>query len=646
MNAINPATLNLLQSADTEISAALQQLRIQQAKDEASHSTQRTLLNCYIREVARPRQQITEQPDSTLLPTLPFGWCQRFKLAQWLQIGLPESQKQLILAVTRKTLMGNYRYFFPVLMRSVSGSGAAWKTLKAEELASVLIAEICLAEEVAFNQEFLQQILHSMHTKQGIMLSEQLYQAGMQSEQLLQESVSGRQQDLYLYSEQSLAYGHAFHPTPKCRQWDAGEGEARYAPEYRQSFQMHWFEVKDELLRVETIAPLQPDQLMSDIAPDTLQAEEGFTLVPVHPVQARYLLQLPVIQQALALEQIRDAGISGESYYPTASVRTLYNPDKPWFLKGSLNIRITNCVRKNAIYELESALALHKRLQGIEPDLKAYHQGFRLLGEPGFLTVTLPGLDASEDKAVQEGFGMVVRQNINTVLADGEDAVLAGALFQQGAPLAGVIDIPDKLAWLEAYAHALIHPMLAAYFNHGLIFEPHLQNTVICLKDNMPTGVIVRDFEGVKLVDQRWPEQELTDLTARACQSVHYSADQGWNRVRYCLFINNLMEAVSWLANDQAELEQALWQTVETVISAFLHKAKVSAPDPADLEYRLTALLAGEPLPGKTNLLVRISKSPDRAAGYAPVVSPFASGQSIMSSHSATSLSLNCQEVI
>lgn len=213
---------------------------------------------------------------------------------------------------------------------------------------------------------------------------------------------------------------------------------------------------------------------------------------------------------------------------------------------------------------------------------------------------------------------MVVRQNLKGILNKGEQAVLAAALFQEGGPLDSYVPISDKHRWVQCYAEALIPPILDAFFRYGFIFEPHLQNTVICLRDGYPTGVIIRDFEGVKLVDSHWPTSKLTDLSERAQQSVRYSFDQGWNRVRYCLFINNLSEAISFLADDNSALEQQLWQIVELVIQSY--RQKWQAGTAAD---SLNKLLRGEDIPSKTNLLVRIHKRPDRAAEYVPVPSPF-----------------------
>ncbi len=45
--------------------------------------------------------------------------------------------------------------------------------------------------------------------------------------------------------------------------------------------------------------------------------------------------------------------------------------------------------------------------------------------------------------------------------------------------------------------------MLAAYFEHGVVLEPHLQNVLIGVDDDgMPRQVLFRDLEGTKLLPE------------------------------------------------------------------------------------------------------------------------------------------------
>ena len=75
----------------------------------------------------------------------------------------------------------------------------------------------------------------------------------------------------------------------------------------------------------------------------------------------------------------------------------------------------------------------------------------------------------------------------------------------------------------------------------------------------MPCCVWIRDLEGTKLLPEFWPADSLNQLSERALQSVYYSREQGWNRIGYCTFINNISEAVFFISEGNSKLEQALW---------------------------------------------------------------------------------------
>ncbi|MGR8997890.1 MAG: IucA/IucC family protein, partial [Gammaproteobacteria bacterium] len=89
-------------------------------------------------------------------------------------------------------------------------------------------------------------------------------------------------------------------------------------------------------------------------APQGLVTDDDFLLIPSHPWQARWLLRVPVMVEAKRDGRMRHLGAQGELYYPTASVRMLYQAGNPYFYKFSLHVRLTNFGRKNAVYEREN----------------------------------------------------------------------------------------------------------------------------------------------------------------------------------------------------------------------------------------------------------------------------------------------------
>ncbi|MEO5876442.1 MAG: IucA/IucC family protein [Streptosporangiaceae bacterium] len=430
------------------------------------------------------------------------------------------------------------------------GRDLAW-----DELAELVAAELERTTGLG-NPEFLGQV-RSSHTAMGLIHDRHQARTG------------------YLGSEQALLSGHRFHPSPKARQGDPDDW-LPYAPETGARFPMRWLEVEEDLL----------------VGAGDLGPLAGPGLLPVHPWQWSLLRDRPVLRQALRSGRVRDLGERGAEAVATSSVRTLYLPDANVFAKFSLDVRITNCVRKNAWYELAAAPALTRLLKPIFGDA--------LLGEPAYRTVRLA------DLGLHEGLGVILREG----LRNPERMVLAGALTEPGGILPDRLAATDPVVWWEAYVRQVAPPVLAALLEHGVVLEPHLQNVLIELgEDGVPVRAVFRDLEGTKLLPGRF---DLGGLPERVREAVTYDEERGWTRVAYCLFVNHLAEIAASVADCSGVPEAELWRAGHTVI------ADHTPPDD-----RLAALLAGAPLPAKANLLARWARSADRVAAYVPVTSPF-----------------------
>ncbi|MFC6670417.1 IucA/IucC family protein [Marinobacterium aestuariivivens] len=346
--------------------------------------------------------------------------------------------------------------------------------------------------------------------------------------------------------------------------------------------------------------------------------------------QAGHIRALAPVQAALASGRLLDLGPAGEAWYPTASVRTLYQPGRDSFLKCSLHVRLTNCVRKNAWYELESAVGLSGLLSQHCRELTETFPGLTLMPEPAFVSVDFRDLAPAQRIELQEAFGLILRQKPRW--EEGETPLLAGALFGDSpageAPVQrAVTRLADRrglgyreaaLLWFDAYVERLVHPVLYALCRLGVVFEPHLQNVVIGLRDALPARIHIRDLEGTKLVPELWPAERLTGLSPRARESVWYDADKAWQRVAYCLLINNLAQAVFHIARQDGELEQALWRQLAAGLEGY--QRRHGNDRSAGL---IARVLDGEPWPNKTNLLNRVLKRADSGSEYVPLPSPF-----------------------
>ncbi|MFF0041702.1 IucA/IucC family protein [Streptomyces mirabilis] len=529
--------------------------------------TTHTLLNCLIREVSAPEHQVTVDHDHLLLR-------------------LPRRGLLLRVALRRLSLIGAHRFTGPV-ERYDDGT---WTTVDWRELASYVQDELELRTGVT-NEEFLPQVTDSHQTIRTILEHRADHRPSAPS---------------YLDSEQSLIYGHRFHPTPKART-GASAGWLTYGPETGTRFPLRHLAVRRDLI--------QEEGDLSELEPLLPPTDPDFVTLPVHPWQYELLRGHDRLREALASGDIIDVGVTGPDFAPTASVRTLYQPDADMFLKFSLNVRITNCLRKNAAYELSGAVALNGLLQPVFTQLADQFPGCTLLAEPGYRTLNVGG-----HTALLEGFGVIVRSGLRPHLRPGVTPLLCAAVADEHPTSPAQVSqllsrgAGNALAWWDAYLRLLLPPVLTAYFEHGVVLEPHLQNVIVGVhQDGLPAQLFFRDLEGTKLLAGHH-DKTLAALPENVRHPLTYDTAHGWNRVAYCLLVNHTAEVLGALADTEPGLEPALWGLVRDHLNA----CSRSLGDPP----RLRALLSGVPLPAKANLMLRWSRQADRHATYVPLPSP------------------------
>ncbi|MEU9244433.1 IucA/IucC family protein [Streptomyces sp. NPDC048385] len=539
----------------------------EQPAQTADAVTAHTLLNCLIREVSAPEHQVTVDRDHLLL-------C------------LPRRDLLLRARLRRVSVIGAHRFQGPIQRLD----DTAWVTVGWRELAGYVQDELQLRTGVA-NGEFLDQVADSRETIRTA----------------LEHRAHGMpQQDLYLASEQSLVFGHRFHPAPKARTGDPEDWLA-YGPETGARFRLRHLAVRRHLV--------QEEGDLSELDALCPQADTEFVTLPVHPWQFRLLSRHHRLRAALAAGEVVDSGVSGPEWVPTASVRTLYQPDADTFLKFSLNVRLTNCVRKHARYELSGAVALNRLVQPAMDRLAERFPGCALLAEPGYRTLAV-----DDDTALLEGFGVIVRSGLRSHLRPGVTPLLAAAVADEypisAAHVSQLLARGDGsvLAWWDAYLRLLLPPVLAAYFDHGVVLEPHLQNVIVGVNaDGTPVQMLFRDLEGTKLLPSHHA-RTLAALPEDVRGPLTYDDERGWNRVAYCLLVNHVAEVLGALADHEPAREPALWGLVRDHLDSY---ARTAGQPP-----RLRALLSGVPLPAKANLLLRWARKADRHAAYVPLTSP------------------------
>ncbi|CAM5645781.1 putative Rhizobactin siderophore biosynthesis protein RhbC [Streptomyces afghaniensis 772] [Streptomyces afghaniensis] len=355
------------------------------ADDVVAH----TLLNCLLREVSGPERQ-TVVADGHLL------------------LRLPRRGVLLRVALRRTSLLGAHRFTGPVCEQRDGGRrDVDWR-----RLAEYTCDELSLRTGVR-NEEFLEQV-DSSHAAVAAALA-----TGP-----VNRCDPDDPRSAYVASEQSLLFGHRFHPTPKARSGDP-RSWAAYAPEAGASFPLRHLAVREHLIAQESAEPSATavlDRQRADV-PD------GYRLLPAHPWQYGTLREHPLLRAALDRGDVLDLGPGGRPFAATASVRTLYDGDT--FLKFSLNVRITNCLRKNSSYELSGAVALTRALAPVLSGLGGRFPGSAVLREPAYRTLALPGPGGAPDRDLLEGFGVIVREGLSRRLAPGTTPLLAAAVADE-----------------------------------------------------------------------------------------------------------------------------------------------------------------------------------------------------------------------
>ncbi|WP_375737872.1 IucA/IucC family protein [Pseudomonas boanensis] len=551
------------------------------------------LINCYLREYALPRGEASlDAKDHDLPMSL------RQLAGQRVSIRLPGGR--LALLADRTSVLGRCRFISTPYFK---GNGHGWRSLGALELARLMLAPLTSAER---HGELVQQIDNSLQITRTF----------------LRHAVPANQQpdDSLLRSEQHQVWGHALHPTPKSREGVSIDDLLACSPEVGACFALHWFRVNPALVR----------HLGEDPRATLQQLCGRDDLYPCHPWEVKRILADPLVKRAQAQGLMEYLGPQGLTLYPTSSVRTLYHPDLAYFLKFSVHVRLTNCVRKNAWYELDSAVALTGLLAPVMTELASAQPGFKLMPEPAASTLDLSALGTlDEAREVTECFGILYRQNLDPASRAAHSPQVAMALFtwdlhghsvcqqrvRQCAERLGLAHADAALRWLDCYAGLLLGGVLHCLFRQGVVLEPHLQNTVLGFDDSgLPCRVWIRDLEGTKLVAEHWPPARLGHLDKRTRASLYYSPDKAWKRVAYCTLVNNLGEAIFHLADGSAALEKRLWAQV----GQLLELQRELLGDPVELR----EFCAGATLPSKENFMTRLLQRADREAGYTALPNP------------------------
>ncbi|USX52256.1 IucA/IucC family siderophore biosynthesis protein [Lentzea sp. HUAS12] len=375
--------------------------------------------------------------------------------------------------------------------------------------------------------------------------------------------------DLYQRSEQALVAGHRYHPAPKGRGGVPASEWLPYAPEVHASF---------------SLAQLEGDFVDDGEVP----LPPG--VLPAHPWQ-------------LSLLGLRGEA-TGREVWPTSSVRTVYDPAADLFYKFSLDVQITNDVRRLWAHDLRWIPPLARLLRPVFADIASVFPGATFLIDRGYRT--------SPDAF--EGLAVVVRDGIRRHTLPGATPLLAAGISEgfDGNPLDG-LGSADALRWFRRYVSVVVPPVLHAFFAHGVVMECHLQNVVVGVDAaGMPVQAIYRDPEGMRLLPRH---ADLLSSVDGEGGARGVSEAKGWERLRYCLVVNNLIEIAGAVRERHPGLD--VWAEARAVFVAYAEEHGCE---------QVMSLLEDPFVPAKANLLLRWTRAEGAAGRYVDVPNPLYRG--------------------
>lgn len=459
-------------------------VKVTPEREQAEFAGLTALLNCYIREFARPAGRVKQVRQGNI----PLSLASRMVSGKVILLQMGEDGSTLLaIRATRWSLLDRGDFIGTPFVKEF---GRPWRAVRCSEAMALLVNDMVRQTGQLPDVELLDQIENSIQVTASF----------------LQHLPKQASEHSYIHSEERLLWGHPMHPSPKSRQGVTPEALLACSPEVAARFPLFWFRIHPSLLQVRGSAPVKAML-------DKLHGEHCY---PCHPWEVRHIMQSPLYARAVSRGLITPLGLTGAEFAATSSVRTLYRADLPYYLKCSIHVRLTNCVRKNAWYELESAVALNTLLEERFARLESTVPGFHIMREPAASSLDFSALaqadEAEEVRHLQECFGILYRENLTD-----QQPWLAASLFaldhqshsplhlqiQQLSAAQGLSLQQANLLWLDRYLSVLLPGVLEAFFTEGMVFEPHLQNVLVSIENHLPTQLWVRDLEGTKLTTDR-----------------------------------------------------------------------------------------------------------------------------------------------
>lgn len=310
--------------------------------------------------------------------------------------------------------------------------------------------------------------------------------------------------------------------------WSPGDLSA-FSPENNREVQFCRVAIKKDLLEINYQKDKSFDEIITaDLTKqelDKLREEiyrkkinhESYYIIPIHPWQWENKIRF-FFQKDINNKDIVFLANVGDSYRPHISLRTFSNCDNIHFydIKLPISILNTSCVRGIPARHISVASEIS---QGVESILKQDRLLLELntdcLKDIAAFSYVEPSYSDIKNAPYRyrEFLGAIWRESSVARLNKDEKCLMTGALSyldKSGKSLIGFLIERSSLSiegWLENYFRKVVIPLYHLQSQYGIGLVAHGQNTILKLKNNAPSGLIVKDFQGDLRLNENLPSE-------------------------------------------------------------------------------------------------------------------------------------------
>ncbi len=287
----------------------------------------------------------------------------------------------------------------------------------------------------------------------------------------------------YTASEQSLLFGHPFHPYPKAKIGMSYEDINSYSPEFQKTIHLLWVALPKEIMVSNIDFTHELAKLKKFDLPKEYINESYF---PYHPWQWQQIcLKNPKYVNLKTLNGKNEFAI-------LSSMRSVYNESAPYCLKFSLDLKLTNSIRHLQPEEAGRG----KHLKDVSTFLKLDNKfpTLKIIHEPFYISFTNLNGEVVPEGMIQfreNSYCLRQKKYLLSTLVEYDERI--GNTRLNEFLESNKIDIEK---WFTTFLDVSFTPIMELGTKYGIYLGAHLQNIILELDNGLPVQTYFRDCQG------------------------------------------------------------------------------------------------------------------------------------------------------